>query len=84
MKYDPKYEYFSLLYLLFGSSVLNVLRGPGHFGSVVIKENLRSKYDPAASKYRKKEENTWAFLYQGKKIQSKLIFPKEIKMYKSI
>ena len=51
MKYDPKYvEYFSLLYLLFGSSVLNVLRGPGHFGSVVIKENLRSKYDPAASK----------------------------------
>ena len=59
MKYDPKYvEYFSLLYLLFGSSVLNVLRGPGHFGSVVTKENLRSKYDPAASKCRKKEENT--------------------------
>ena len=51
MKNDAKYaEYFSLLYLLFGSSVLNVLRGPGHFGSVVSKENVRSKYDPSVSK----------------------------------
>ena len=51
MKYDPKYaEYFSLLYLLFESSVLNVLRGPAHFGSVVTKDNVRSKYDPALAK----------------------------------
>ena len=51
MKYGPKYaEFFSLLYLLFGSSILNILQGPGHFGSVVSQENARSKYDPAASK----------------------------------
>ena len=51
MRYDPKYtEYFSLLYLLFGSSVVNVLRGPAHFGSVVTKDNDRSKYDPAMAK----------------------------------
>ena len=52
MKYDQKYsEFFSLLYLLFGSAVLNVLRGPGHFGTVVSKENSRSLYDPTMSKY---------------------------------
>ena len=51
MKYNAKYaEFFSLLYLLFGSSILNVLQGPGHFGSVVSQENARSKYDPSVSK----------------------------------
>ena len=47
MKYDQKYsEFFSLLYLLFGSAVLNVLHGPAQFGTVVSKENSRSLYDP--------------------------------------
>ena len=51
MKYDAKYaEFFSLLYLLFRSSILNVLWGPGHFRSVVSQENTRSKCDPAVSK----------------------------------
>ena len=36
MKYDQKYsEFFSLLYLLFGSALLNILHGPAQFGTVV-------------------------------------------------
>ena len=51
MKYDQKYsEFFSLLYLLFGSAVLNVLHGPAQFGTVVSKENSRSLYDPTMLK----------------------------------
>ena len=45
MKYDTRYvEFFSLFYLLFGASALNVLRGPGHFGSVVSQTNWKSCY----------------------------------------
>ena len=45
MKYDTGYvEFFSLFYLLFGASALSVLRGPGHFGSVVSQTNQKSCY----------------------------------------
>ena len=45
MKYDTGYvEFFSLFYMLFGASALNVLRGPGHFGSIVSQANWKSHY----------------------------------------
>ena len=39
-----------IVFCYLGPSILNILWGPGHFGSVVSQENARSKYDPAASK----------------------------------
>ena len=40
MKYDSEYvEFFSLFFILFGASALNILQGPGHFGSVLSKHN---------------------------------------------
>ena len=51
MRYEPEYiEFMAVMNLLFGSSALNVLRGPAHFGSVVAGEAERSKYDPSESK----------------------------------
>ena len=49
MRYD-RIEFMAVMNLLFGSSALNVLRGPAHFGSVVAGEAERSKYDPSDSK----------------------------------
>lgn len=47
MKYQPEVkEFWALLKNMFGSSVLNVLRGPAHFGKVVTEECERSSYDP--------------------------------------
>ena len=51
MRYDTEYsEFFALLYLIFGSSALNVLRGPSHFGTLLSGENEKGKYDPNTSK----------------------------------
>ena len=40
----------AVMNLLFGSSALNVLRGPAHFGSAVAGEAEWNKYDPSDSK----------------------------------
>ena len=46
MRYEPEYiEFMAVMNLLFGSSALNVLPGPAHFGSVESGEAQRSKYD---------------------------------------
>ena len=51
MRYEPEYiEFMVVMNLLFGSSALNILRGPAHFGSVLSGEAERSKYDPSESK----------------------------------
>ena len=51
MRYDPEYmEFMAVMNLLFGSSALNVLQGPAHFGSVVSGEAPRGKYEPSDSK----------------------------------
>ena len=51
MRYDSDYiEFFSLLYLLFGGSALNVLRGPVQFALVVSRKAMKSWYDPALSR----------------------------------
>ena len=51
MRYDPEcVEFYACLYLLFGNSVLNVLRGPGHFSDVVTQNCGRGKYNPTTSK----------------------------------
>ena len=51
MRYEPEYiEFMGVMNLLFGSSTLNVLRGPAHFGTVVSGKAHRSKYDPSESK----------------------------------
>ena len=51
MRYDPEcVEFYVCLYLLFGNSVLNVLRGPGHFSDVVTQNCGRGKYNPTTSK----------------------------------
>ena len=39
-------EFFSLFFLMFGGSAVNVLRGTGHFGSVVEHETSPGNYDP--------------------------------------
>ena len=39
-------EFWNLVRNMFGSSVLNVLRGPGHFGQVVTEQASKSIYDP--------------------------------------
>ena len=50
MRYDKEYmEFMSLLYLLYRSSVLNVLQGSTHFGSVVSGMCTKSLYDPGTS-----------------------------------
>ena len=51
MRYEPEYiEFMAVINLLFGSSALNVLQGPAHFGIVVAPEAERSKYYPSESK----------------------------------
>ena len=51
MRYDSDYvEFLSLLYLLFGGSALNVIRGPVYFASVVGGKAMTSCYDPALSR----------------------------------
>ena len=51
MRYDPEcMEFMAVMNLLFGSSALNVLRGPAHFGSMVSGKAPRGKYEPSDSK----------------------------------
>ena len=51
MRYDPEYmEFMAVMNLLFGSSALNVLWDPAHFGSVVSGKAPRGKYEPSDSK----------------------------------
>ena len=39
-------EFFSVVYLLFGASCINVLRGPMHFSDIVMENVERGKFDP--------------------------------------
>ena len=43
-------EFFSIVYLLFGASAVNVLRGPMHFSEVVMENIERGKFDPRSAK----------------------------------
>ena len=47
MSYHPAYvDFYSLVYMLFSASAINVLRDPVHFGHVVSGKSHRSQYDP--------------------------------------
>ena len=47
MKYDPDcVEFFSLFALMFGSSAVDVLRGPANFSQVITEKTRRGLYDP--------------------------------------
>ena len=47
MKYDPEcVEFFSLFALMFGSSAVDVLRGPANFSQVITDKMRRGLYDP--------------------------------------
>lgn len=51
LKYDREYsEFFAILQLLFGTSSINVLRGPCHFGQVVTENSEKGKYSPSEGK----------------------------------
>ena len=39
-------EFFSLFYIMFGGSAVNILRGTAHFGSLVEKDTYHGHYDP--------------------------------------
>ena len=43
-------EFFSIVYILFGASAINVLRGPMHFSNLVMENVDRGKFDPATAK----------------------------------
>ena len=43
-------QFFLALKILFGSSIINVLHGPAHFGKVVDEIVPRNKYDPSHRK----------------------------------
>ena len=43
-------EFLALLNMLYGSSVLNILRGPGHFGTVISRECDKGQFNPSTSK----------------------------------
>ena len=51
MCYDNEYvEFLALLNMLHGSSVLNILRGPAHFGTVISGECDKEQFNPSTSK----------------------------------
>ena len=51
MRWDEEIvEFFSIVYLLFGASAVNVLRGPMHFSEVVMENVERDKFDPRSAK----------------------------------
>ena len=43
-------EFFSIVYILFGASAINVLRGPMHFSDIVMENVEKGKFDPSMSK----------------------------------
>ena len=51
MWYDDQYmEFLALLNVLYGSSVLNILWGPAHFGTVISGECGKGHFNPSFSK----------------------------------
>ena len=51
MKYNKHYvDFFAIVYLLFGASCLNVLRGPFHFRQVVLGDCKKGLYLPSEAK----------------------------------
>ena len=51
MWYDDEYmEFLALLNMLYRSSVLNILWGPAHFGTVISRECDQSHFNPSFSK----------------------------------
>ena len=51
MQYNDKYmEFLALLNMLYGSSVLNILQGPVHFGAVISGECGKGHLNPSFSK----------------------------------
>ena len=51
MCYDDEYvKFLVLLNMLYGSSVLNILRGPGHIGTVISGECEKGQFKPLTSK----------------------------------
>ena len=51
MHYDDKYvEFLALLNMLYGLSVLNILNGPGHFGTVISGKCEKGQFNPSTSK----------------------------------
>ena len=51
MRYDDEcVEFLALLNTLYGLSVLNILRGPGHFGTVISGDCERGQFTPSTSK----------------------------------
>ena len=43
-------EFLALLNMLYGSSVLNILRGPAHFGTVISGKCDKGQFNPSTSK----------------------------------
>ena len=43
-------EFFSIVYILFGASAINVLHGPMHFSNLVMENVDRGKFNPATAK----------------------------------
>ena len=51
MHYENEYvEFLALLNMLYGLSVLNILRGPGHFGTVISGKCEKGQFKPLTSK----------------------------------
>ena len=51
MKFNQEYiEFSALLQILFGTSITNVLCGPGHFGKVLDEKVHRNQYNPKSGK----------------------------------
>ena len=51
MQYDNEYvEFLALLNMLYSSSVLNILRGPAHFGTVISGECDKGQFNLSTSK----------------------------------
>ena len=51
MRWNPQIiDFFSIIYILFGASAINVLRGPMHFSDVVMETAKKGKFDPSTAK----------------------------------
>ena len=47
LRYDAEYsEFFGILLLLFGSTLIGLLGGPGHYGQVITSETTKGRYAP--------------------------------------
>ena len=50
IRFDTEYsDFWGIMKLLFGTSVINVLRGPAYFGKIVTDEVQRNKFDPSSA-----------------------------------